>query len=181
MASSKVLLPHLLVFLAICIAPHLSAQDNNTKYSSTDDTSSLDSILSTLYAVISGEKGEQRDWDQFLNLFNENALLIPSGKNKEGEMVIRHMTPKEYVEQSGPYLVKNGFFENEVSRKEEHFSSLTHVWSTYESRHSKSDEKPFARGINSIQLMNDGNRWWIVNIYWTAETDNNPIPAKYLN
>ena len=96
-------------------------------------------------------------------------------------MVIRHMTPKEYVEQSGPYLVKNGFFEIKINRKEEHFGSLTHVWSTYESRHSKSDEKPFARGINSIQLMNDGNRWWIVNIYWTAETENNPIPAKYLN
>jgi hypothetical protein len=26
--------------------------------------------------------------------------------------------------------------------------------------------EPFMRGINSIQLFNDGKRWWIVNIYW---------------
>jgi len=26
------------------------------------------------------------------------------------------------------------------------------------------------RGIKSIQLFNDGKRWWIVNIYWTQET-----------
>ena len=43
------------------------------------------------------------------------------------------------------------------------------------------DEKPFARGINSIQLLNDGNRWWIMNIYWSSETEANPIPDKYLS
>jgi hypothetical protein len=39
---------------------------------------------------------------------------------------------------------------------------------------------PFARGINSIQLMNDGKRWWIINIYWMQESEENPIPEKYL-
>ena len=39
----------------------------------------------------------------------------------------------------------------------------------------------FSNGINSFQLMNDGKRWWVVNIYWQAETTDNPIPAKYLN
>ncbi|MGK0428346.1 MAG: hypothetical protein ACJAUR_002467 [Ulvibacter sp.] len=36
------------------------------------------------------------------------------------------------------------------------------------------------RGINSIQLLDDGNRWWIVNIYWTQESEENPIPNEYL-
>jgi len=35
-------------------------------------------------------------------------------------------------------------------------------------------------GCNSIQLMNDGARWWIVSIYWTGETPANLIPKKYL-
>ena len=36
------------------------------------------------------------------------------------------------------------------------------------------------RGINSIQLMNDGERWWVKNIYFTQETPANQIPKKYL-
>jgi hypothetical protein len=35
------------------------------------------------------------------------------------------------------------------------------------------------RGINSIQLMNDGRRWWIVSVFWEAETPQTPIPKKY--
>jgi hypothetical protein len=36
------------------------------------------------------------------------------------------------------------------------------------------------RGINSIQLFNDGKRWWIVNVYWSQETKRNLIPQEYL-
>ena len=42
------------------------------------------------------------------------------------------------------------------------------------------DEKPFARGINSIQMFNDGSRWWLVTIFWDSERDDNRIPAAYL-
>jgi hypothetical protein len=52
----------------------------------------------------------------------------------------------------------------EISRRTKRFGSVAHLFSTYESRHAK-DEKPFARGINSIQLMNDGKRWWIVTVF----------------
>ena len=36
------------------------------------------------------------------------------------------------------------------------------------------------RGINSIQLFNDGRRWWIVTIYWQHEGEVHPLPNKYL-
>ena len=90
------------------------------------------------------------------------------------------MSPQDYIERSGPWLVENGFFEVEVARKEDHFGNICQVFSTYESYRSKTDDKPFMRGINSIQLQFDGTRWWIVNIYWTPETPDNPIPQQYL-
>ena len=65
-------------------------------------------------------------------------------------------------------------------RRVEYFGSIAHVFSSYESFHTETDEEPFMRGINSIQLLNDGNRWWIVNIYWSQESKNNPIPEVYL-
>lgn len=157
------------------------AQESNVNSSYDQDTSSLDHILSALYEVISGEAGEERNWDRFLNLFYENAWLIPSGQNQEGIVSATHMSPKQYVEQANTHLVENGFFEKELSRKEQRFGNITHVWSTYESFRTKNDIEPFSRGINSIQLLNDGNRWWILNIYWTPETLENPIPQEYLS
>ena len=59
---------------------------------------------------------------------------------------------------------------------------MVDVFSTYESRHAVGDLKPFARGINSIQLLKDGERYWIVNVFWDPvnQFPPNPIPVKYL-
>ena len=165
----------LMTFLVFSVA---NAQDQNEKYMS--KVSDLDSTLETLYAVISGEKGEERDWDLFLFLFKPEAKLIPSGKNREGVVGARYMSADDYVTNSGKWLVENGFFEKEIHRTVDTFGNITQVFSTYESFRSEADEKPFARGINSIQLLNDGNRWWIINIYWMAETEEFPIPGQYL-
>jgi hypothetical protein len=79
-----------------------------------------------------------------------------------------------------PFFEENGFYEKEIARRTEQFGNIAHVWSIYESRHNEDDPEPFMRGINSIQLFNDGKRWWIVNIYWQQESAENPIPEKYL-
>ena len=140
----------------------------------------LDSTIETLYGVISGEAGEKRDWELFKFLFTEDAQLIPSFKDEEGKITYLALSPEGYIKRSGAWLEENGFFEIEINRVEESFGQVTHIFSTYESYRSEKDEKPFARGINSIQLMKSEDRWWIVNIYWTAESEENPIPAKYL-
>ena len=62
----------------------------------------------------------------------------------------------------------------------EQFGQIAHAFSTYESRHAPDDAKPSQRGINSIQLMNDGKRWWIVTIFWQGEDEKTPLPEKYL-
>ena len=164
------------VLFFFCIV--LTAQEKTASY--LKKVKSLDSTIETLYAVISGEKGEARDWDLFKYLFHPEAKLIPSGKNKEGNVGARFMTPDDYVNSSGNYLVENGFYEIELHRKIDRFGNIAQVFSTYESYHSKSDKTPFMRGINSIQLLFDGNRWWILNIYWMQESKEHPIPKAYL-
>lgn len=143
------------------------------------DVATMDAIVASLYDVISGPPGK-RNWDRFRSLFVPGARLIPTGRNQGGELASRVRTPEEYIERSAPLLEKNGFFEREVSRRVEKFANIAHIFSTYESRHKVDDEKPFARGINSIQLMNDGKRWWIVTVFWQAEDEKNPLPADYL-
>jgi hypothetical protein len=144
------------------------------------DVASLDAIMAAVYDVISGPAGKRRDWDRFRSLFIPGARLIPTGKSKQGIAVARVLTVEDYVERGREYLEKNGFFEREIARKVEQYGNIAHVFSTYESRHNADDKQPFARGINSFQLLNDGKRWWVVTIYWEAETPDNPLPAQYL-
>jgi uncharacterized protein YfaT (DUF1175 family) len=159
---------------------NLSSQESPKQNDLTLKVSTLDSTITTLYAVISGDKGEARNWDLFKHLFREKAKLIPTGKNNEDKTTVRYMTPEDYIKTSGKWLLENGFHEVEIHRVTESFGNIAHVFSTYESYRSKADTEPFMRGINSIQLMNDGNRWWIVNIFWMQESEAHPIPEKYL-
>ncbi|MBO3117377.1 hypothetical protein J4050_11500 [Winogradskyella sp. DF17] len=169
-----------LVLLLLFFSVVTNAQDSLDQKSYEIKVATLDSTINTLYAVISGDKGEKRDWELFKYLFRKNAKLIPSGKNKDGEIIARYITADTYIETSGKWLVDNGFHEVEIHRITDTFGNIAHVFSTYESYRNKSDEKPFMRGINSIQLLNDGKRWWIVNIYWMQESEAHPIPEKYL-
>ncbi|AUP77721.1 hypothetical protein [Flavivirga eckloniae] len=166
------------ILALLAVALPSQSQEKAKDYSKKVKT--LDGTIKTLYSVISGEKGAERDWALFKFLFQPNAKLIPTGKDKEGKLKVRFMSPDDYVKSSGKWLVQNGFFEKEVHRKVNTFGNIAQIFSTYEAYYSKSDKKPFMRGINSIQLFNDGNRWWIINIYWAPETKENPIPGHYL-
>ena len=143
------------------------------------DVATMESIIAALYDVISGPPGK-RDWDRFRSLFIPGARLIPTGVRQTGGVGSRVLTPDDYIQRSAPFLEKEGFFEREVSHRVEKFANIAHIFSTYESRHGKDDAKPFMRGINSIQLMNDGKRWWIVTVFWQGEDPKNPLPAEYL-
>jgi hypothetical protein len=143
------------------------------------DVSSVNAILVSLYDVISGPVGQPRDWTRFRSLFVPDARLIPTRHNKTGNGAdVAVFTPEQYQERAAPLLAA-GFFERGIHNTTESFGDIVHVFSTYESRHTK-DGKPFQRGINSIQLLKDRNRYWIVTILWDSETPTTPIPAKYL-
>ena len=146
-----------------------------------EDVKSVDAILAALYDVISGPKGKERDWDRMRSLFIPDARLIPSRVNKDTQQVDAIVLSIDgYIARSSSTMTTNGFFEHSIHDEVEQFGNIAHVWSTYESRHNADDATPFARGINSIQLLKDGDRYWIVNIFWDSERPDSPIPAKYL-
>ena len=86
----------------------------------------------------------------------------------------------DYIARASGRMESDGFFEHSIHNDFARFGDLVTIWSTYESRHALSDTRPFARGINSIQLLKDGSRYWIVDVYWDAERPESPIPAQYL-
>ena len=144
------------------------------------DVSSPEAIVAAVYEVISGPAGQKRNWDRMRTLFVPDARMIPTGKRPTGESTRRVLSVEEYITNSGPFLEKDGFFETEIGKKTEQFGNIVHVFSTYESKRTLADEKPFMRGINSFQLWYDGKRWWVITILWQSESKDTPIPEKYI-
>jgi hypothetical protein len=140
----------------------------------------MDAIIAAVYDVISGPAGKKRNWDRMRSLFLPGARLIPTNPRQPGGYGSRVLSVDEYIARAEPFMEKEGFFEKEAARKTEQFGQIAHLFSTYESRRTPDDPKPFQRGINSFQLMNDGTRWWIVTIFWEGEDEKNPLPQKYL-
>ncbi len=161
-------------FLFLCVSSVSLAQIKNYD----QDVKSVDNIIASLYNVISGEPGVARDWDRFKNLFSPEARLIPTRKDENGKLITKTMSPEEYIQFFTP-RVSSGFFERELNRKTEEYGTIAHVFSTYETKEKK--EGPVTnRGINSIQLFKDKDRYYIVNVYWCAESMGFALPAKYL-
>jgi hypothetical protein len=142
------------------------------------DGDSIDTAVRACYDVISGPAGT-RDWARFHSLFAEGARLIPVRTSPQGS-VPSVMTPEDYEKNAGANFAKNAFYESEVAHRVETFGNIAHVFSTYESRRAPG-EKPFAKGINSFQLVKTATGWKIMTILWDSEREGNPLPAKYLS
>ena len=131
------------------------------------DSSSSESIIHTAYELISGRAGEPRDWARWLSLHAAGARLIPIGTADGGPRIPNVMTPAEFIESRSRIFEKEDFYEWETARKEFRFGQLVHVWSSYEAAREPGGAA-IRKGVNSIQLWDDGSRYWILSVAWDA-------------
>lgn len=171
------------ILLCMCLlfSSALYGQDaaQSGKYSS--DTESIQSVLDAYYDCISGPIAEKRDFDRLRNLFHPQSRLIYSywdeSSSKAGVLVFNDV--EEFIERLD-YLDKKGFYEHELSNITHDFSSIVQVFSTYAFR-VEDKSIPEGKGITSYDLFFDGERYWIMSMFWVAENERYKIPAEYLN
>ncbi len=170
-----------LVLLVAHAIPGISQESGEQSTARPEDVASIDAITKAVYDAISGPAGQPRDWARFRSLFVEGARLIPTGRAaQDGPIVARVFSVDEYIARATPAL-ERGFFEQEIGRIQERYGNIVHFMSAYESRRAAEDPTPFARGVNSFQLLFDGTRWWVVTIYWQSETPDTPIPERMVH
>ena len=141
------------------------------------DVESIDQIIKALYDVISGPAGP-RNWDRFHSLFYKDAYMAAMVPAQSGGQQLKKFTPKEYEKSNGPFFNQFGFFEKEIGRSVDQFGSIAQVFTAYEFT-VQTPQPQTQRGINSVELINENGRWWIMSILWNEESAQNPIPEKY--
>jgi hypothetical protein len=133
------------------------------------DTASPAAIVNALYECISGEAGQERQWTREAGLLHPDARLMRTGIDDDGTSFIKVLNADEYRSNTEPFFAKNAFWEVEIDRREWRFGNIAHVLSLYEARTDPQDPVPERRGINSIQLYHDGDRWWVLSVLWDNE------------
>ncbi|RYZ36989.1 MAG: nuclear transport factor 2 family protein [Myxococcaceae bacterium] len=134
-----------------------------------EDVKSIDSLLKAIYDVISGPAGAPRDWQRFRSLFYPGATLVPLAHIPTAPgLHARPFNVEEFITLSSGATSKQGFFEKETQRQMLGYGDLVQVMSTYEARATQ-DGPPIIKGVNSIQVFNDGQRWWVMHIVWMDE------------
>jgi hypothetical protein len=141
-----------------------------------EDVKSVEAIMHAAYDVISGPAGP-RDWNRFRSLFLPQARFTQVGKGPDRAVFVISWSVDEFIRDAGAVFAKDPFYENAIVNQPQSYGNMTQVLSSYESHRSLGD-KPFERGVNSFQVLNDGKRWWIVSIFWDSERPDNPLPAN---
>lgn len=165
----------------------LAAHPDRPSARNLHDVDTVDHLVASLYDVISGAGGQPRDWARFRALFLPDGRLgvirpeMPAKRGapaRKGDAVF--LTPDMFAQRDDPYFKTHGFFERSIANRVEEFGNLVQVWSTYESRHDAHDAQPFARGINSIQIVQAHGRFWVASILWDEERPGLALPERYL-
>lgn len=140
-----------------------------------NDAKTIDAIMKASYEVVSGEKGAKRQWERDHYLHHPKAVYSYFDKVKQEQVTL---TLQEFHQATDDMVFSTAFYEKEINREVRIFGNIAQVWSTYETRLEKNG-KVARRGINSIQLIFENNRWYIIAWIFSGETDQNLIPKTF--
>jgi hypothetical protein len=148
------------------------------------DWSSVDAIVTALYASVSHGPEYEPNWKRLRALFLPAARIVPPMATGSPEIVLDpaafEARIRRYIQGRRERRERLGFTEREIARRENRFGSVCQVFSTYETRWSPHETPPFSRGVHSILLVEDGRRWWIAALVWDTERPERPIPPELL-
>ncbi|MGH8171576.1 MAG: hypothetical protein ACREPX_00420, partial [Rhodanobacteraceae bacterium] len=131
----------------------------------------IETLVKAMYECISGAAGAPRDWARFRYLQRPDAISLRTVIDANGNPRAEAFNVDGYIANVEPFFAETSFFEIEIDHRIERFGQVAHVWSRYEARPAPDSSILLKRGANSIQLFNDGTRWWVVSTIWDNERD----------
>ena len=165
----------LTIFFVLTMAR--STAQNNQVHADSFSVASINGIVSEMLRLVSREKGKQRDWERFRNLFLPTAHFTVVNHSDSISHPIETVGLDEFISLMHDPYYDNGYLEFEIKKVVNEYNGIANVFQTF---HGKDSEGLEENGINSYQLVYFNNRWWIANLVWTMENNGIKIPKKYL-
>ncbi len=140
---------------------------------------SIEGITDKMLEMISGDIGEDRNWEEYRNLFLPTAQKIAINKDaKQRQQQVQVMNLEEFVRYIGPLYKRDGFEEVALGLEIQEYNGMATVFQSFHCKNLRGTYEQ--RGVNSYQLVYQDDRWWIANVMFTNETKKAPLPNKYL-
>ncbi|MCA9660036.1 MAG: nuclear transport factor 2 family protein [Myxococcales bacterium] len=144
-----------------------------------EDVCSIDAIINAVYEAVSFTDSAGPDEARLRSLVCPDIRLqkvLADGRLLVGDIDSYLASVRERIAEGG----LGGFNERELFRRTEVYGGIAQVFTTYVATMTTAEGDRSVRGINSMQLRNDGGRWWVLSILWTDEEEGEPIPSAYL-
>lgn len=158
------ILAGLILFLTTSVSAFAQNQPDNP-------VKSVNGIIHELLDQITIEKGEKMDTAAVRNLFHPSAIFTVADPTKAETVSL-----DDFLSLLKDPYYEQGYLEEEIHKVVDKYNGIAQVFQTFYGKDSEGAEE---NGINSYQLTYYDERWWIVSLLWTIESDSEKIPAKY--
>lgn len=133
--------------------------------------------IESFFTAISGGIGEKRDLKHILSHFHDDArywFAQDQGEDMSAVTVKSRESLKDALE---PWE-ERGFFERIISAESNIYGRLAHVLVAYEITGPNRPEP--VRGLDSVQMFHDGEKWLILSMYWQSQWEGLPRPETVI-
>ncbi len=162
------------VFLTVFLMTQLSGFGQKD----TIAVKSIEGITDKMLELISGDIGEERDWEEYRQLFLPTAQKISIRQLKDGTSRSRSMNLEEFIRNVGPLYARDGFEEYKIGLTINEFNGIANVFQSFYCKNLIGTYEQ--RGVNSYQLVYMEDRWWIASTMFTNESETLKLPNELL-
>ena len=133
-----------------------------------------ETLVRALYDIGSGPANSAKDWARLERLHAPGAIITPTQHSRSVAFAAAPQALSNFIALNERLFADRGFHEREIFQRVQRFGHIAHVWSAYETREHPGGPVQ-GRGINSFQLLNDGQRWCVLSATWDTDTPEHPM------
>jgi hypothetical protein len=156
----------------------LAASPGTQTHLSAEAASTPEGLIRALYDMVSFDAGPEPDWEMFREVFLDDAVLVFSPSRAQP---MRVMGVDGFIQDWRDFfrdaeLAGKGFHETIAGLEVTEFGGLAHAFVIFEPRIGTEPPPRQIRGLDSIELCYDGERWWVAAITTEFEGPGKTIP-----
>ena len=147
------------------------------------DYSTVEGIMSEIYASVTREPGEPFPWDRLRAVMLPEGIMLPQRAQTGGQSRIMNVDEFiAWIDGAWDSVIgtpnDQGFYERQTNLIVEEYGDIAHALTTYE-KGTYEPRQINGRGLNSVQLVKRDGRWYVLSITWDEENTAGPLPERY--